>query len=381
MGKIIFVGSSSSGYFAEEVAKLRAFDFNYIEPKGNIKEQTNDILFLGKSNDWIIYDIEQYINPAEEIVEEIKTITMAINTQPIIFAPSFTPGSKLTTALIENDIKRFIVKGSATGLKDQLEKNMAGYFDKLQRKEIKDSQRHIEEEKKILKSFKTIGVSGACSRIGTTTQAIQIVKYLQMKGYKACLIELNENKYVDTAKGSSRELSFVEKIKIWFETQKEDEEIGLVKCFDVDMYHDQSQITKVLKLGYDFYVYDYGMYKNKGFNKMSFLREDIRIFVVGSGPTELDYTNELAQNSFYQDAKLLFSFTAENEKEDILDLMSKISQGSTERTYFAGYCPDAFSFSELKIYEELLPLEGKRESLGEKKTKKKSAGFFGRKKK
>lgn len=29
---------------------------------------------------------------------------------------------------------------------------------------------------------KTIGVAGSISRIGTTTQALQIVKYLQMKG-------------------------------------------------------------------------------------------------------------------------------------------------------------------------------------------------------
>lgn len=383
MSLIIFIGSNTNGYFAEEVAKIRGFDYVNIPAKGYIKEQTNDILFAAGGNkcEYLIYDVEQYIDSAETIADEILSVSKTINAKPIIYAPSFIPESAMARAMVDRDIKSFVLSGSPTDLKDQLEKNMTGFFDSNERKEIEQILQMQEEEKLRVQSFTTIGVAGACHRIGTTTQALQLVKYLQLKGYKVCLIELNSNKYIDkdVTKRSSLYISFVEKIKSWFAADKVDEELGMISCFGIDMYYKQDKIPDVLKKGYDYYVYDYGVYTEKDFNKTSFIRENLKLFVVGSAPTELDYTQEIAQNISYADAKLVFSLVAADEQEDILMLMNKIkignsAEGNGKRTYFADYTPDPFSFSNLKLYEKLLPVEDISEGSEDKKKK----GFIGK---
>ena len=42
-----------------------------------------------------------------------------------------------------------------------------------------------------------IGVAGACHRMGTTDLSLQLVKYLQLKGYKACYVEVNATGFVE----------------------------------------------------------------------------------------------------------------------------------------------------------------------------------------
>ena len=78
----------------------------------------------------------------------------------------------------------------------------------------------------------------------------------------------------------------------------------MISCFDIDMFYNQDKIPEVLKKEYDYYVYDYGVYNDRDFNKTAFLREDVKIFIVGASPTELDYTKEIAQNISYGEAKL-----------------------------------------------------------------------------
>ena len=41
-----------------------------------------------------------------------------------------------------------------------------------------------------------VGVAGACCRMGVTTQAMQIVKYLMSCGKKVCYVELNSTGFV-----------------------------------------------------------------------------------------------------------------------------------------------------------------------------------------
>jgi predicted CoA-binding protein len=379
---IIFVGSKLKGFFAEEVAKERDYGFSYVNEKSNIKEQVNDILFIAKKCKCIIYDVEQYINPAEEIAETIKTVADATNAMPIAYAPSFMPGAALPAALLDRDIKNFIRAGSAADMKDQLEKNLTGFYDANDRKELAAIEEKREEDKKLASSLKTIAVAGSMRRIGTTTQAIQICKYLSLKGYKVCYIQLNNALYPDSHQSlKASEIGYVEKVKSWFEVEKVNEDLGMVRCFSVDMFYKQEKIPEVLKQGYDYYIFDYGVYTDQDFNRTAFIQADVQIIVVGSSPTELEYTQNIAQSSFYQDAKLLFSFVAEEEKEELIMLMDEIKMTSGKsngaRSFFTSFVPDPFVFSNLDLWEDLLPIEDISEDAGQKKRK----GLFGRKKK
>lgn len=364
MSTIIFVGDRQTGYFAEEVAKTRNLEYRNVERKARPSEQINDILFSANGKaDYIIFDVEQYICDNDEIVTEIKKVCKALNAKPIIYAPAFLPSSELTRTFIDSNIKQFIISGSAASLKDQLEKNITGYYNANERNEIEKIKMQQEEEKAALMNFKTIGIAGTCHRIGTTTQALQAVKYLTLKGYKACFLEFNENKYQDRNNGVRNELGFVEKVAAWFESEKTDKEIGLVRAFGIDMYYKQSKIPEILKMGYDYFVYDYGCYTERGFNKTSFVREDIKIFVTGASVTELDFTKDVAENLFYQEAKFVFSLTSKEEEDDLIELMESIklkeNEGNAARTYFAGFSPDPFSFTDesAALYEKLIPVE------------------------
>lgn len=379
MSKIIFVGSKLDGYFAEEVARLRGYDYECIPKNGNIKDQTNDILFAASGTaEYIIFDVEQYINTADEIAKEISAIAAASNAKPIIYAPAFIPESQMARSLYNLDIKRFVVSGSATSLKDQLEKNMAGFYDANERDEVEAIKEIEEEEKLNVASFSTIGVAGVCHRIGTTTQAIQIVKYLNLKGYKACYIDLNENKYVDFSRttGERKEIGFTEKVASWFDLEKKDDAIGMVSYSGVDMFYNHHQIPEVLKMGYDYYVYDYGVYTDQQFNKTSFVREDLKIFVVGSSPTELDYTLDVAENLFYSDSKILFSFTDAGERDELGELVEQIKEGNRQRAFFANYVPDMFTLMEIDQLEKMLPID---DAAGTEEVVKKKKGFFRKK--
>lgn len=386
MGLIIFVGESTTGYFAEEVANVRGYEYINIPIKGHIKDHTNDIMFAANSaGAYIIYDVDQYNDDAWLIAEEISRVCKAKNAVPIIYLPAFVPESNMAKAMVDNGIKGFITAGTAADLKDQLEKNLTGYFESNERKEIESIRAVQEEERLRMQQFTTIGVAGACHRIGTTTQALQLVKYLTLKGYKACYIELNSNKYIDKDPRNRKNMyiSFVEKIKSWFEPDRLNDEIGLVSSFGIDMYYKQDKIPDVLRIGYDYYVYDYGVYTDGDFNKTAFIREDETIFVVGSSPTELDHTQEITENISYSDACLIFSFVAEQEKEDILMLMEKIHTpgidgGNGSRTYFSEYTPDPFTLSNISMFEKLYPVEDVAQPIIEKPKKK---GLFGRTKK
>lgn len=59
------------------------------------------------------------------------------------------------------------------------------------------------------------------------------------------------------------------------------------------MFDRQEKIADILQLGYNFYVYDYGVYNSADFNKTSFLEKNVKIFVVGSKPNELPYTTNI----------------------------------------------------------------------------------------
>ena len=65
---------------------------------------------------------------------------------------------------------------------------------------------------------------------------------------------------------------------------------------------------EIFRQDYDYFVFDYGAYSERGFNKTSFLEKDIRIFVAGSKAAEMKYTQDVLRNEYYTDVRYLFNF-------------------------------------------------------------------------
>ena len=195
--------------------------------------------------------------------------------------------------------------------------------------------------------------------MGTTTQALQIVKYLKFNGYKAAYFEMNNHKFVNA-------------VREFYEEAEFDEMEGLTTYQSVDMYYKAERLKEIQDKNYEYIVYDYGVYNEHDFNKVSFLEKDIQIFVVGSKPDEFGRTYDLIKSNFYNDVFYIFNFTSEAEKKDIKELM----EDKADKTFFADESKDPFTFGNSDIYRKMIPLEDKSEDKKERKS-----GFFRRKKK
>ncbi|NCE98109.1 hypothetical protein [Emergencia sp. 1XD21-10] len=389
MADILFVGSRTKGYFAEEVAKEKGLGYMQIEASHSIRSTTNEILTLrferSMTFDFIIYDVDMFIDDAEEVASEIRGVADTFHAMPIAFMPSFIAQSVMAQALLSRGIRNFISSGDAAGLKEQLVRNMGGYYDVNERKETAETEALMETAKLELKKSHSIGVAGSQSRVGTSTQALQIVQYLKFKGYKACYIEQNHVQYLDTSgsSGALQNATLVEKYRIWNDVPKNSFEKLTYK--GVDMYAGQEAFAKLQSEKYDFYVYDYGNILDRDFDRTAFLKDDIRIITAGAKATEFDYLMRFLSVPSYSDAGIVLSFVPETEQSEVLKPivhMKNWSEKDGRVLVFAPYTPDPFLLSSAEIYEKLIPIEATEEAkaaMVEKQPKKK--GIFRRKEK
>ena len=320
------------------------------------------IFFRHGKQDYTIFDVDTYIDEADEIADQIIRICRANNSKAIIFAPGYMLESAMIMALYDKGITYFVTAQTLSAMKDQLEKCINGYYDANGIEEFKVIQReeNLEEEKKNL-NIKLIGVAGACNRIGTTTHAMQIIRYLQLKGYKACYIQMNSTKYVSN-------------MLEWFNIEDQDNEIGRITYSGIDHFYNVNKIQDVLRLGYDYYVYDYVVNCDVNFNRVSFMEKDIKIFVVGADPTEIPYTYDIVKSAFYDDVKYIFNFAAKTDADDLKDLMGD----KFDCSFIAEFIPDKYVYAPTDIYEKIVPVTDL--SVDQGKTKKRK-GFFGKKRK
>lgn len=357
---ILFIGSSDRGFFAEEIAVKKGEKFAYVDPNIHIRPQMPVILQYSDTT-CMIFDLEQYEDKAAEIADAVIKLSRSNNAKVIIYASGYIPQSQGVTALYEKGIRNFIFSTSLSGIKEEYELCIAGFYEANGIDVLENlKEENPEEEESQTAGYTKIGIAGACPRIGTTTQCIQLIKDLIFRGYKACYIQMNNTNYLN------------EYLSGWFVSEEIDEELGRIKIEGIDHFYKLEKLPKILTLGYDFYVYDYGTYKDNYFNKTSFLEKDARVFVVGSKPGEFSATKELIDNMFYTESYYIFNLTPENEKEDLLAFMEE----KAVQTYFSEIAKDKYVLAVSDIYGKIIPAEAKRTDEAPKKKRR----FFGRNK-
>lgn len=347
---ILYIGSESNSYFVEEIAEKRGFDMAYVDSKNHIQEQTAEILSF-QNVEFMIFEISQYIDDSEVITKEIIRISKANNSKVIIFAPGYFLNSKIIVDLYKCDIYNFIIAADLTGMKEQLVLCLSDYY---QHNDIEElaliSNKEEETEIKFNENVRLIGIAGSCHRIGTTTQAFQIIKYLTLQGYKVAYIEMNNSHYI-------------EDLKNWYAIENEDTDIGSVTYNNIEHFYKMEKISDILKKDYDYLVYDYGAYMENGFNKTSFLEKDIKIFILGSAPAEMQHTYNIIKNSFYTDVYYIFNLTSKAEQPEILELMDD----ATDKTFFSMYTPDPYEYTTNNIYQDIIACVPQTKEIPKKK--------------
>ncbi|MBS6953511.1 MAG: hypothetical protein KH230_09780 [Enterocloster asparagiformis] len=180
---------------------------------------------------------------------------------------------------------------------------------------------------------RTIGVAGALTRIGTTTQAIQIVKYLDLVGYPAAYIELCNHAFINSC------------VETYADIKKTR---GRFSLCDVNMYHSVREVEEE----YAFLVKDYGNFNDRDFNRISFLEQDIKVIVCGAKSDELPHTEEILRTQEFPEASYIFTFVPDDVRKSIIESMNGYA------TYFVEYTPDPFCYpaTQNKLYKSALGL-------------------------
>ena len=184
----------------------------------------------------------------------------------------------------------------------------------------------------------TVAVLGIMPRIGTTTHALSLAKYLNDRGYKTAYIELNGSDYI-------RQLAAT------YIAAVDDVAEGKVTYEGLDMYYNPGSVPKALRMPYLFYIYDFGdIHELKSREQITWLEKDIKVLVAGTKPNEIDQLQYAVQQVYNQNTKYLFNFCSTDEQQDVEARMGSRS----DVTYFATWLPDPFAAEENFYFAEMM---------------------------
>ena len=133
---IVFVGAEDRGYWVRETAQIRGEELEFVESSMTIQEQINEI--LRHSGDYIIFDIEQYVDNAEALAEEIMQIGRAKSWTVVIYAPGYDRESRIVQQLMYQGIRYFVYSGNFSEAREELERCLNGYYREPKEEELQE---------------------------------------------------------------------------------------------------------------------------------------------------------------------------------------------------------------------------------------------------
>lgn len=360
---ILYVGKLHEAYYVKEVASKMNQEVETLEAGYDLKDMLPAI--LKKNYSYVFISVENFINPVNELIETVKKVQVALNAQITIIAKGYLPQSELVLGFYYAGFTNFILSTVLAAMKDECEKCLTGHYNiygvPFEVIPIEEEPHNVDitlqDIEKAKKRKIKISVAGSCSRIGTTTQALQICKYISLQGYKVCYIEMNSSMY------------FQKVLNLYSEGEyRYIAEQGLIKFNNLDIFHKKEYLPEILRMPYDYYIYDFGCFLDVDFNKISYLEKDINIVVGGAKANEIEsmlnaiQTTIEGDNSYY-----IFSFTDQEEREDILSLM----EHKKNSTSFAEYTPNPFVFSSDSeaTYKDILDITARETVVKQKKKK------------
>lgn len=186
----------------------------------------------------------------------------------------------------------------------------------------------------------TVGIVGAGKRVGTTTQALQLVMYLIKSGYTAAIIEMHKNNHL---------ASYIQLLSEEEQSEQLIDQHHFVYN-DINIYRSTRAMIDAKSL-YQYVICDYGNSAEIA-DLTSYLDKDIKLVVGCVKPYEIDALTPFLQHDS-ADINYIYSFVPKDQQADVKEEMSS----AAPRTFFAPYAPDMFSLEaeEAKIFEAIMP--------------------------
>lgn len=172
-----------------------------------------------------------------------------------------------------------------------------------------------------------IAVIGSMRRIGTTTVALQLVKYLNdQEEHAAAYLQYNNSDFITDLK----EICCAD-----VDTGKPDK----ITFANTDIFSDPRKVNGIISSGYQYIVYDYGDIKS--ISQSSAFEKDIIIIVGGAEPDEIRAMTAAMEVFNQKNVFYFFNFTPLSDREELLDMM----EGYRNKTFFLDYIPDKFCYN------------------------------------
>lgn len=172
-----------------------------------------------------------------------------------------------------------------------------------------------------------IAVIGAMRRIGTTTVALQLVKYLNdQEEHAAAYLQYNNSDFItDLKEICCADVDPAKPDKITFA--------------NTDIFSDPRKVNGIISSGYQYIVYDYGDIKS--ISQSSAFEKDIIIIVGGAEPDEIRAMTAAMEVFNQKNVFYFFNFTPLSDREELLDMM----EGYRNKSFFLDYIPDKFCYN------------------------------------
>lgn len=333
---VLYIGSKDAGYEINIYCRKNKFHYDLQnEDAFSIKDNTAKLLSIAPK--FLFIEIESITDEIDSIIDSLEKISKAVYSNVVIVAIGYDITMRIIKQLIAGGIRNFIFEENLTRQYKEIESIMQGESS-LSEEECQKIVSSMENKitdilsaipevdnqtKHIAKKIK-IAVVGCRDRIGTTTVALQLAKYLQLKTLKPCYIERNNTKFLKT---------FAE----FIEGSSEDKSTGKITYDGLDLFYKLEIINKVLSDAYEYYIYDYGSIAKA--DSLSLLEQDIIISVCGNFPSEVsssDLLYERLENHncvFY-----IFNYVSAHDYDNIYEYQ----RDKRDRTFFFVNCPDPF---------------------------------------
>ena len=171
----------------------------------------------------------------------------------------------------------------------------------------------------------TVCIAGSMTRSGTTTQCLQLCRFLKETGYRAAYFECNRQNYIAAVQTTYRDVRFAPSPDCL--------------CFSgIDMYAG-NRLGEFLEDGrYEYLICDCGNAALRSFDRERFLSGDARIITGGVKPGEMEELTRVMADRALGDSIYVLSFVPAGDEDMIRELLEERSR----MTVFSPYLPDPF---------------------------------------
>lgn len=170
----------------------------------------------------------------------------------------------------------------------------------------------------------TVGIIGIMPRIGTTTQAVMLTRYLNEAGIRACYVEENDTQFCDCL------------MTLYDDVSYDSDRDCLVKE-NLTLYKEETRSFVATDVAYR--IVDYGYITKNGFPE-NYLKKDIKIIVCGTAPLEIANLISNVEMMYDVDLNYIFSLSDEQHYQEVLEVMGT----KKDKCFLSPNIPDSFDF-------------------------------------